>query len=363
MNIEAPVSHGGNTDVKRDRFGRPLVWNSGKYTAYQRCTTFVKAVEDTYHLSLWQQRMVAIGVSSRSDIALKIASTDLSDKAGLDRLTAAAMDAAGAYAGASIGTTIHELTEKLDQGEPVSLESLPDGVRDMLMEYQKIMSHFDVRAVETFRVNNEFNVAGTADRLVLVDGKLTVFDIKTGSLRYPGSMAMQLAMYAHSQPYDPVKEKYTKDSHPMNLDYGVIVHFDQDKNYVSCHRVDLRAGWEACRIAKDVWEWRTRSRPSRERTPLLWSFSHLDMSALAEPHPDTKNATPSEPPAVNIADEDPVTPGSIEECLSWEDRIKVAESVEELRVLWSEITSQGISTNLVTDACKARQFIIQQKEK
>ena len=50
-------------DIRRDRFGRPLVVppGGGPRVAYRRTTTFVGALEDTYALQQWKQRQVAIG--------------------------------------------------------------------------------------------------------------------------------------------------------------------------------------------------------------------------------------------------------------------------------------------------------------
>src|SRR5689334_2925212 len=61
--------------VPRDRWQRPLVVppKGGKPVAYTRCTTFVGCLEDTFNLSRWQQRMVALGLNDRPDLLLAVA--------------------------------------------------------------------------------------------------------------------------------------------------------------------------------------------------------------------------------------------------------------------------------------------------
>ncbi|MGK3946754.1 hypothetical protein ABK046_51375, partial [Streptomyces caeruleatus] len=64
--------------LERDRYGRPLVVpaDGGKKVAYTRCTTFVGAAEDTFPLSQWQQRQVAVGLSKRPDLVSLAASAE-----------------------------------------------------------------------------------------------------------------------------------------------------------------------------------------------------------------------------------------------------------------------------------------------
>ena len=53
------------SELPRDRWGRPLITPPDGTTPvpYTRVTTFAKAVEDTYHLGRWAERMVALGMA------------------------------------------------------------------------------------------------------------------------------------------------------------------------------------------------------------------------------------------------------------------------------------------------------------
>ena len=70
-------------ELPRDRWGRPLITppEGGDPVAYQRVTTFVGALEDTYHLGQWQIRMAVLGTAKRRDIQLAAAAiTDPKDR-------------------------------------------------------------------------------------------------------------------------------------------------------------------------------------------------------------------------------------------------------------------------------------------
>ena len=87
--------------IPRDRWGRPLITpvGGGKARAYTRVTTFAGTLEDSFGLGLWQQRMVALGLTMRKDLLLQVAAhnTDSAeDKATLNRICENAKQAADA---------------------------------------------------------------------------------------------------------------------------------------------------------------------------------------------------------------------------------------------------------------------------
>ena len=72
-----------SSELPRDRWGRPLITppEGGDPVAYQRVTTFVGALEDTYHLGQWQIRMAVLGTARRRDIQVAAAAiTDPKDR-------------------------------------------------------------------------------------------------------------------------------------------------------------------------------------------------------------------------------------------------------------------------------------------
>jgi hypothetical protein len=129
-----------------------------------------------------------------------------------------------------------------------------------------------------------------------------VADIKTGSVDYPHKFAMQLACYARSLPYDIATDTRGPAQTELNLDYGLIIHLPAGEGRCQLYRVDIAKGWEACLLAKKVWDWRSTR-------------------GLLE-----------------LADEtSPLTPTFV-------DRAAAADSVDELRDLWREATREGAVT-------------------
>lgn len=165
----------------RDRWGRPMVVPplGGKAVAYTRCTTFVSALEDTTGLAKWQQRKVAQGLCSRPDLLLAIASLDdpeRADKSALGRICEQALEAAQHKVAATTGTALHKFCERLDFG--VSLGNVPPHLVDDVKAYQLATEVLEVVGVETFTVQDHYRIGGTFDRLVKVNGVLTIGDLK-----------------------------------------------------------------------------------------------------------------------------------------------------------------------------------------
>ncbi|ADG98793.1 conserved hypothetical protein [Segniliparus rotundus DSM 44985] len=244
-------------EVSRDRWGRPLIAppGGGKPVPYQRTTRFVAALSDTYSLSQWQRRQVATGLAARPDLLLAASTADPTDKAGLDRICEQAAEAAGAKRAATVGAALHRLTERVDLGQDTG--PVPEAHRADIAAFQRETSGLQVAAVEQFRVNDELKVAGTADRIVRWRGKLHIADVKTGSVEHDvGRIAMQLAMYAHSVPYDPAVGERRPDPEPVDLGSALIVHLPAGEGHCELIWVNIREGWEACQLAAKVWAWR-----------------------------------------------------------------------------------------------------------
>lgn len=257
------------TEVDRDHWGRPLVIppDGGKPTAYTRVTTYVGCLEDTYNLSLWQQRMVALGLASRPDLLLRVNSlgfepTELGEvprwKKAMNETVEAAMEAARSSAAATIGTSLHALTERLDRGQDVGF--VPEEYRGHLSAYQAATVGFTALHIEAFTVNDELQLGGTPDRVVTVDGFDGAFiaDLKTGThgVDYgPGKMAMQLAVYARSQLYDAATGARTDYAERVNRDRGIIIALNSKTGICDLHWIDLAAGWEAVQLAGPVRRW------------------------------------------------------------------------------------------------------------
>ena len=83
-------------DVPRDRWGRPLITptDGGKPEPYVRVSTLAKTLDSKDGLMTWKQRMTAIGIGKRPDLAERAAITDPTDKKSLKEIVDAAMQAA-----------------------------------------------------------------------------------------------------------------------------------------------------------------------------------------------------------------------------------------------------------------------------
>jgi hypothetical protein len=281
-----------NVELPRDRFGRPMVMDpkGKKRTPYRRCTTFVGCLDDMNGLIKWKARQVAYGMGQRNDLVLAAAASEPEDKKKLGEIAEKASEAAKSGAAADIGTALHAFTERADRGQP--LGNVPAEHQADIDAYRKATQGIEYLGIETFRVHDDWQVAGTADRIGRLHGRTMIMDIKTGSIDYPHKMAMQLAMYARSLPYNIATDTRGTDPEPIDLNYGVIIHLPAGQGICNLYEIDIAKGWGACLIAKQVWSWRGTKEITR---PL--------------------NGPPP-PPA------------------TWETLIANADSVERLRELW-----------------------------
>jgi hypothetical protein len=242
-------------EIERDRYGRPMVIppEGGKKIAYTRATTFVSVLEDTYNLSRWQQRMVAIGLADRPDLLLSVAA-HRDDRDQLNEICGKASEAAQAHAGATIGTALHALTERLDRGQELGV--VPDQYLPDIAAYTEATKGLVATHIEQFTVLDSLKVGGTPDRVVKYRRKRYIADLKTGSIEWGiGKIAMQLAVYARSLCYDITTGQRT--SHDADLERGIIIHSPAGTGTTTLYWVDLITGWEGVKHAKWVREWRT----------------------------------------------------------------------------------------------------------
>jgi hypothetical protein len=240
--------------IPRDRYQRPLVVppGGGKAVAYTRCTTYVGCIEDTYNLSKWQMRMTALGLASRPDLMLSV-QAHRDDKERLNQICDDAKEAAAASAAATTGTALHALTELIDRGE--DLPVLPPEALADLEAYREATAALKPVFIEQFCVQDALKIGGTPDRVVEYQGKRYIADLKTGSIEYGIlKIAMQLAVYARSTTYDVASHQRSR--HGAEVDRALIVHLPAGQARCELIWVDLKAGWNAVMVARDVREQR-----------------------------------------------------------------------------------------------------------
>jgi len=316
------------TPIPRDRFGRPLVVPPGGHKAigYTRCTTYVGCLDDTYNLSKWQQRMVAIGLADRPDLLLAVSATQRDDKSGLDRIAAQAMDAAKAGAASTTGTALHALTERIDRGEQLPI--VPAAHLDDLDAYRAATRELEPVLIEQFTVLDELRIGGTPDRVVRYRGDGYIADVKTGSIDWAaGKIAMQLAVYARSMPYDHATGERTPYPLPVDTGRGIVIHLPAGTGKCTLHWVDLDAGWNAVRLAGKVRDWRGRK-------DLLIPWEHV------EPQHYTYQVDTSSAPLDNVA----------AALLA----IKAATTLDDLRATYQHHVASGVDGDAILPSCLAR---------
>lgn len=114
---------------------------------------------------------------------------------------------------------------------------------------------------------DEFRVGGTPERIsewvgdrplvapdghVFGPGEFIITDLKTGTTEYGRlKMAMQLAIYAHSELY--YWETGEREKLPnLSQKWGIIMNTRADTGDTDLFWVDLTVGWEAVRIAREI---------------------------------------------------------------------------------------------------------------
>ena len=305
-----------NVEIPRDRFGRPMIMPPGrskKRLPYRRTTTFVGCMDDMNGLMKWQARQVALGMGQRNDLVLAAAAANPDDKKTLHDIAEKAKEAAKSSAAADIGTALHSFTERIDRGQP--LGHVPHEYQADLDAYRKATEQIEWLGIETFRVHDEWKIAGTADRIGRFpwSPRPQIFDIKTGGIDYPHKMAMQLAMYARMTPYDIPTDTRGEDPEPLDLNYGVIIHLPAGQGRCDLYEIDIAKGWGACLIARQVWSWRGTK----------------ELTKLVTPEPPKPMAT-------------------------WESHIANARNLDDLRLIWAHAKQCGQLTPDLKALAKAR---------
>lgn len=247
--------------------GRPkIILPDGSEDTYTRCTTFIDVLEDKYHLRQYDMRMVAAGLGQRPDLHLRAASLGLEPldaaqkkhwKKDMDEVTKAAKEAGQASAKATVGSSLHTYTERMDRGE--TLGHVPDFYRKHLATWQQVTAGIEWRYVEQPTVNDELRVAGTPDRIGVLDGsdRLVIADTKSGNTQFGLlKMAMQLAIYARSQLYNVLTGERTPLDN-VDLDRGLILPLSAETGDCEPFWVNLDLGWKAVQCALQVRSWRS----------------------------------------------------------------------------------------------------------
>ena len=265
-----------DVEVPRDRWGRPLILQpDGSLEPYARASKIGEILDDQYNLAQWQQRQVAWGVWQNPALLHALAeagAAELDDRQRKQKLGAVveqAHEAAGSHLKAERGTLLHSFTEEYDRGvigldDEWTHTDYDDVAARDLRAYAAATESLKILHIERFVANHDAKAAGTYDRLVEVDGRKYIADIKTGSIYGSSKIAMQLAVYAFGHHYDP--DTGLSEPHFADRERGIVIHLPQGEARCDLYWIDIEAGGDALNIASDVKAWRGR------RTKLLTPF-------------------------------------------------------------------------------------------
>lgn len=249
--------------IDRDRWGRPLIAPpqplGAKPEPYTRATTVAKTLDRPEGLMLWKQRMTLLGLVARPDLRIAAAATDAEDSKALNRIAEEAADAGGASAAATTGTALHAFTERLDRGLDVG--HVPEEHVGDLDAYRRLGAEigWSIQHVEQFTVLDAYRVAGTADRVVEIDGRWYIADLKTGaSVAFHHAWAVQLAIYAHGMPYSIQERQREPWAMVPDAERAVVIHLPAGQGSAAAYWIDIGSGWEAFRLAMQARKWLAR---------------------------------------------------------------------------------------------------------
>lgn len=302
-----------------------------KLVAMTRATTFIDKLDDKTQLEAWKVRSALAGaaialrednehesiMTKAGDLALayeaEIAKTDKLDREGelfdgeradrlatakstydraMDNLSEEALHIAGTHLKAEHGTYLHMLTAVHDSEGADALRALEPSPAD-LADVQAYVSAIKAAGIEIIDVErrvvlSELGVTGTLDRSVFYKPLLrddnglpfadlrrsprrvrVVGDLKTGRIDYgAGKIAMQLAVYATGEGYDPMSHEFTKLG--LSKTIALLIHLPAGSATCTIYEVDLTKGMEGVKHAITVSNWRkstTEAQSYRGKSP------------------------------------------------------------------------------------------------
>lgn len=276
--------------IRRTAKGQPYVHNpaAGKEVIYTRVTTFIDCLEDKFFLENWKARTALVGLAVRPDLMARTSEADPDDRDELTAILTDAQEAGGIHEAAAKGTDRHKLVEILHRGLPLPADVDRAALAD-LAAYRSLLSTWGLSPVpgtiEKLVVNHELRMGGTPDVLMkwtprepgttlgaasgfIDEDEPIVTDLKTGRVDYGAmKMAMQLAAYAHCEPYDP-DQPTTRRTLDANQEVGLVIHLPLGQARADLYAVDLVVGWAGVQLADLVRKFRTSATSKKVLTLL-----------------------------------------------------------------------------------------------
>lgn len=387
---------------------------------WRRVSTLIKKVDtNTSALDAWKKRQVLLGAARRDDIILGVKALGAPDpvlgwneptKKKLNAWAEDCMTAAGSSAGATEGTAMHDLTERVDRGEPIDqvTAGLPGPAAASLRAYAKLRELNGWRSVEIERtvVCDELNVAGSFDRIDLIPGLAGMLGNGTcqhdhGGDHGPGGTMSELPVIVdvktekdpllnglHIGPQLAIYSRVKRMWIPANTDIGngvtvmspqyvdapcvrqdvaIVVHVRDGKAIP--YFVDLTAGWEAAQAAarqlqreKDAKKWFApvpgivEPKPAEVLTEVAVAGQYASpdrpaSTALATAMLDASKMTatalgPAPMPNHQIGSVQQLPPDIPSHVGSWDEAVQVAERGADGLVRWHAAGVQGLLNDI-----------------
>jgi hypothetical protein len=266
----------------------------------QRVTTMVKAIGDARALDLWHQRQLLYGLVMRPDLydltCATVATLKDGDpgelKAALEDLSSRILVAAGADAGATLGTAFHGFTEAQDLGlmhyaRQVWHGKLSNYAAGLKAQALRVVPEY----VERIVVIERYDLCGTLDRFLQDEahGVLRVGDLKSQKKFWTWlEISAQLAAYAMADAmWDKAKRCFVQVP-PLAQDVAVVawmpvVHPDGLDGFgdpgaedgVDFFNVDLEKGRAALELCHQVDRMRSDAKSKGQTWGLLRPAPHL----------------------------------------------------------------------------------------
>lgn len=251
----------GDDPLERDRWGRPKLVprGGGEKVAYTRASTLAGYLSDSTSLHRWELGLLAKGLADREDLTAMVAGLepmtgerkhDDPIKRKLSGIIDLALEVGGNHVRANYGTAVHSFCE------PGNDQPIPERMKADVESFRRL--DLNCVAAEQFVANDTFLSAGSFDMLVDLPGVgIVVGDIKTGQIK-PCDVAVQLAVYAGGEVYDPETNQRSPLPDGLNRDVGLLVHMPAGEGKTDLYLVDLIAGRQAAQVAAWVRDWRKR---------------------------------------------------------------------------------------------------------
>jgi hypothetical protein len=275
--------------------------NPDKTLRYRRPSGYAKNLDDENALVDWRIWKAMQGVAHSRALAAEVNSTREDDRPAKKVLREKAMDKGAANESADMGTALHAMTVRVEDGDDDF--EIPDQYADDLLEFVSTLGAYGLVSSysEIHMVNDPFRAAGTADRIFttryrlippdgvpIEPGELVLGDIKTGkSLDFsaPG-FCVQTAIYATGVFYDIVTER-RMPTPAINNRWTILIHLPVGKASCTLHWCSIEVGLHGAWLAHEVKEWQRLWKNGTHDTPKVEQPLLIEQVIEAELGPTT----------------------------------------------------------------------------